>query len=237
VNTVVTESGITFNADESAIAYVTGDELIVRWEDGAAELGEVGDAAPVRLVGGPDCTEGVDRCEVFVNDELGGARVVTNTGASQPVPGDPLSVTDVAEDGRASLITSYTELPEPGSCSSVVAPDTKAEIHGSCDYTFGRFSPDGRLLSASHAFQDGWGDAWHAILFADTGAELARYRPRGGGVMSSVWEDDTHLLITSFEDEQWRVTRLGADGATEVVLGPTPGSDVEPTYAVLGAGF
>ena len=59
MNTVVTESGITFNADESAVAFVTDDALIVRWEDGVADLGEVSGATPVRLVGGPDCTAGV----------------------------------------------------------------------------------------------------------------------------------------------------------------------------------
>ena len=146
-------------------------------------------------------------------------------------------MTDVAEDGRVSMITGYTELPEPGSCSSVVAPGTTTEIHGSCDYTFGSFSPDGELLSATHPYLDGFGMGWLAVLDAVTGAELARYDSGSGGITSSVWEDDDHLLITSWEDGRWQVTRLGSDGATEVVLGPTPGSDVDPAFAVLGRGF
>ena len=78
---------------------------------------------------------------------------------------------------------------------------------------------------------------WLAILDAVTGAELARHEPGSGGITGSVWEDASHLLITSFENEQWRVTRLGVDGSTEIVLGPTPGSDVDAPFAVLGQGF
>lgn len=237
MNTVVTESGITFNAEESAIAYVTDGELIVRWDDGVADLGEVSGATPVRLVGGPDCTTGVATCAVYVNDERGGARVITNTGADPSVAGDPRSVTDVAVDGRVSMVTDHTEVPEPGSCSSVVASGSATEIHGSCDYTFGTFSPDGALLSASHPYLDGFGLGWLAILDAGTGAELTRYESGTGGITSSVWEDDDHVLITSWEEGRWQVTRLASDGATEVVLGPTPGSDVDPTFAVLGQGF
>jgi len=237
LNSAVTESGVTYNVEASAIAYVTDDELIVRWADGVARLGDVGDATPVRLVGGPDCTEGVAQCAVYVNDELGGAHVITNAGARQQVAGDPLRVTDVAEDGRIAMVTSYTEQPEPGSCSSVLTPGTTRQIHSSCDFTYGRFSPDGALLSASHPYLDGFGMGWLAILDAETGGELARYESGSGGITGSVWEDDTHLLVTSWEDGRWRVTRLGSDGSEVVVLGPTRGGDAKPAYAVLGEGF
>jgi hypothetical protein len=227
-NTVVTQSGITFNPDESAIAYVTGGELIVRWEDGVTSLGDVGAAVPVRLVGGPDCTADVAPCRVYVNDELGGSRVVTNAGEAHAVVGDPRRVTDVAADGRVSVITSVTEVPEPGSCSAVTE---------SCAYTYGTFSPDGSLLSATHPYRDGFGDGWRAILDAETGEELARHESGSGGITSSVWEDDTHLLITSYERGRWRVTRLGTDGSTEVVLGPVRGGDLEAPFSVLGEAF
>jgi hypothetical protein len=235
-NTVVTQSGITFNPDESAIAYVADGELIVRWEDGATSLGDVGGATPVRLVGGPDCTGGGEPCRVYVNDERGGSRVITGTTAPGPVAGDPLSLADVAADGRLSMMTSVTDFPEPGSCSTVTTRGG-TPIVDSCEYTYGTFSPDGSLLSGTHPYRDGFGDGWRVILDAATGRELARYESGSGGITSSVWEDDTHLLITSYEDDRWRVTRLGVDGSTEVVLGPVKGGDVDPAYAVVGEAF
>ncbi len=236
VETTQVDSGITYNADESAIAYVTDGELVARWDGGQASFGEQPGTTPVRLVGGPDCTEGVNTCTVYFNTERGDPAVAVNHGAVNDVAGDPVAVTDVAADGRVAMVTGVDELPEPGSCSAVLDQSAGDRVHASCDYTFGRFSPDGSLLSATHPYQDGFGDGWHAILDAETGEELARYEA-AGGITRSVWEDDDHLLITSWEDGEWRVTRLGADGRTEVVLDPRKGKDHEPTYAVLGATF
>jgi hypothetical protein len=236
VETTEIDSGVTYNADESAIAYVTDGELVARWEGGQASFGEQPGATPVRLVGGPDCTEGVNTCTIYFNTERGGSAVAVNHGAVNGVAGDPVAVTDVAEDGRVAMITAVNELPEPGSCSAVFDPASGERVHDTCDHTFGRFSPDGSLLSATHPYRDGFGDGWRSILDAETGEELARYEGEGG-ITRSVWEDDDHLLITSWEEGEWRVTRLGADGTTEVVLGPEKGKDHEPTYAVLGAAF
>lgn len=238
IDSVVTETGITRNAEGSAIAYVTDGELVVRGEDGHTVIGEFGPVVPVRLLGGPDCTDGQSDCIVYFNDETGGApEVATSFGSHNEVPGNPMAVVDVAEDGRISMITDVTDLPEPGSCSAVHDPSSGQEVHSSCDYTFGHFSPDGALLSATHSYQDGFGDGWHAILDADTGKELGRYESGTGGITQSVWEDSSHLLITSWEDGEWKVTRLASDGSTEVVLGPTPGGDFKPSYVVLGRAF
>jgi hypothetical protein len=235
VDSVVLDTGLTQNLDGSAIAYVTDGELVVRWEDGEAGFGSFGPVSPVRLVGGPVCTEGESTCTVYFNDERGDPAVAVNHGAVNGVAGDPRTVTDVAEDGRISMITRVSELPEPGACSAVYDQSAGEQLHGTCDYTFGRFSPDGSLLSATHPYRDGFGDAWRAILDAATGEELARYEPPSGAITSSVWEDDGHLLITSWEEGRWKVTRLGVDGSTEVVLGPARAGQQNPAYAILGA--
>ena len=191
----------------------------------------------MRLVGGPDCAEAVATCSVYVNDELGGTRVVTNTGADERVTESPENVTDVdTEAGLLSVNRPTDANLEPGSCSTLTDRQYGEELQQICDYTYGSISPGGRYLSATHGYQDGFGDGWHAILDARTGKELARYEGEGG-ITRSVWEDDDHLLVTSWEDGKWRVTRLGADGSTEVVLGPEKGKDYEPTYAVLGEAF
>ena len=232
------DSAIAHNSDETAIAYVTHGQLVVRSESGRLELGDVGGDTPVRLVGGPDCANvGSDTCIVYLNEGRGGARLAVDTGASQPVPGDPLSVADVTEDGRISMVTGLKELPEPGSCGRVFDGQSGEEVFATCDYTLGRFSPDGRYLAATHSYRDGFGDGWRAILDAETGAELARYESPSGGITGSVWEDSQHLLITSWEDGEWKVTRLGVDGSTEVVLGPERAGQNHPSYVVLGPRF
>jgi len=237
VGSVTLDSGLTQNLDGSAIAYVTDGELVVRWEDDETEMGSFGPVWPVRLVGGPDCTEGVNTCTVFFNDERGEPAVAVNHGAVNGVAGNPRSVADVTADGRISMITGLNDEPERGACSAVYDQGAGERVHETCDYTYGTFSPDGRLLAATHAYQDGFGDGWRAILDADTGEELARYESPSGGITSSTWEDDEHLLITSWEDGEWKVTRLGADGSADVVLGPTRAGDQDPPYVVLGASF
>ena len=145
---------------------------------------------------------------------------------------DAVAVTDAAVDGRLAVVSSV-DLAAGGACSAILDGTTTAE---SCDFTYGRFSPDGEHLSASPAYESGIGDVFAAILDAD-GQEVARFEPaRGDFVWSSTWEDSSHLLVTTYDyDAGWSVVRLGTDGSQEVALGPSSnGDDVTPAYVVLG---
>jgi hypothetical protein len=221
------------NSDASAVAYVRDDgHVLVESFDGTTtDLGPVGNVQPVSLVGGPDCSA-PGSCAVWFNRGEGGIDVVQNGGPAPARP-DAVAVTDAAVDGRLSVVTSV-DLGAGGACSAVLdGGTTTAE---SCDHTFGRFSPDGRHLSAAPAYESGIGDVFAAILTAG-GEEVARYEPaRGDFVWSSTWEDNDHLLVTTYSyDEGWSVVRLGTDGTQEVALGPsTRGDDVTPAYVVLG---
>ncbi len=236
--TVPLDSGFAHNAEGSAIAYVTRGELVVRSESGVTSFGEVPTGlVPVRLVGGPDCTEGAATCAVYLNDQAEGApRVVTDAGEVNDVAGDPVEVTDAAEDGRIALVTSV-DLSAGGACSAVVASNGGKQLFGTCDHTAGQFSPGGGHLSAAPAYQSGIGDTYAAILDPATGGEVARVEPgRGGFVRDSTWEDAEHLLVTTYSyDEGWSVVRLGVDGSQEVALGPdASGDDMTPSFVVLG---
>lgn len=233
--TVPLDSGIVPNLEGDALAYVSQGTLTIRWEDGATDLGRVGPVQLVRLVGGPDCTLGADDCVVYYNDAET-PRFLNNSGEGAAVSGEPLSVKDADDERRVAMLTEVTD--EPGSCGRVFDQQSQAEAFSTCDYTLGRFSSDGSLLSATQSYEDGFGDAFHAILDSESGAELARYEPgQGGAVYSSVWEDADHLLVLSYEDGAWLVTRLGADGSTEVALPRVEGSQEEPAYVLLGATF
>ena len=236
--TVPLDTGFAPNVEGSAIAYVTRGELVVRSESGVTSFGEVpAGSAPVRLVGGPDCAEQVATCVVYLNDQAEGApRVMTNVGAVNDVAGNPVSVTDAAEDGRIALVTSV-DLSAGGACSAVVASNGGAPLFETCDHTAGRFAPGGAHLSAEPAYQSGIGDTYAAILDAESGDEVARFEPgRGGFVRDSTWEDAEHLLVTTYSyDEGWSVVRLGVDGSREVALGPDDsGDDMTPSLIVLG---
>jgi hypothetical protein len=222
------------NSDASAVAYVRDDgQVLVESFDGTVtELGSAGNVEPIALVGGPDCSA-PGSCAVWFDRGEGGIGVVQNGGPALEVP-DAVAITDAAVDGRLSIVTSV-DLAAGGACSAIIRRG--AEAAESCDHTFGRFSPDGRHLSAAPAYESGIGDVFAAILAAD-GEEVARYEPgRGDFVWSSTWEDNDHLLVTTYAyDGGWSVVRLGVDGTQEVALGPsTRGDDVTPAYVVLGS--
>lgn len=233
--TVPLDSGPVPNLEGDAIAYVSEGELTIRWEEGSTSLGEVGPVEVVRLVGGPDCTLGADDCVVYYNDGQT-PRFLNNSGEGAEVSGSPLSVTDVDDERRTAMLTEVTD--EPGSCGRVFDWQSQEATFTTCEYSLGRFSPDGSHLSATQPYEDGFGDAFHAILDPESGAELARYEAaQGGAVYYSVWEDPEHLLVLSYEDGAWLVTRLGIDGSTETALPPVEGSQEEPAYVLLAATF
>ena len=232
--TVPLDSGLVPNLEGDAMAYVSEGELTIRWEDGLTNLGPVGPVEVVRLVGGPDCTLGADDCVVYYNDGET-PRFLNNSGQGSDVSGGPQSIADVDDQLRVAMLTRVTN--EPGSCGRVYDQRSQGEVFATCAYTLGRFSPDGSHLSATQPYESGFGDTFHAILDAESGSELARYESDQGGVYNSVWEDPEHLLVLSYEDGSWRVTRLGVDGSTETALPPVEGSEEEPAYVLLGATF
>lgn len=229
------DTSLARNAEGSAIAYVTDGELVVRWDSGQTSFGPVAEGLmPVRLVGGPDCTEGVATCAVYLNDELGGApRVITNSGSNQAVAGDPLSIDDVSEDGRVTMTTEIRE-GDLGACGRVYDQTTQTTVFRTCDVTLQLFAPDGQHVSADVAYQDALRD-YVAIIDAQSGEKVAELRGDGSFFNEVVWEDAAHLLAVTFRDgEGWSVTRVGVDGTVETAYGPLPGLPEESPLHLLG---
>ena len=44
---------------------------------------------------------------------------------------------------------------------------------------------------------------------------------------SAVWEDETHVLFTLFQDGKWSIVRMDVDGAMEFAVAPQPGDEME----------
>jgi hypothetical protein len=53
-------------------------------------------------------------------------------------------------------------------------------------------------------------------------------------VASSVWEDDSHLLATTFQGGKWYLVRYGVDGSMEIAAGPVSGDMSESPYVLPG---
>lgn len=231
-DTVALTAGIARNADGTAIAYVTADgELVVEWDGGSSTLASEVTGRPVSLTGEPGCPD--PGCVVHVEDGTSTVAMSSDGGVAD-VPGSPVAVHDAAEDGRVAVLTEVDDF-EPGSCSQVRTPGSETPVFETCDHTPQQFSPGGgEFLSAHEAYLDGIGPGLAAILDAETGEELARFEP-GSHVWGIAWEDAEHLLVVGYDSDGWSVTRLGADGSTERVLGPNDATDeMRPAYVLAG---
>jgi hypothetical protein len=133
--------------------------------------------------------------------------------------------------GLVSGMTSIDEL-EPGSCSAVVVAATGQQRWETCDYTLEAFSPDGHYVIGTDDYHDGLGGTTVAILDATDGTVLVEYTTRDIGFTgSSVWEDSSTVLVTTYQDGLWYVLRLGIDGTVSQALDPVRAGDVDNPWA------
>ncbi len=218
------------NEDHTVIAYIETDgDLVLRWEGGERALGTVGqNAQVVEVAGGPDC--GTDDCRVYLDEFDSDPLVYDADGGTEVVVPDVVSLNGV-EGGKLSVQTSYSDEGSCGGLYDVTLADYQWET---CDYSLFDLSPDAKYVDASHAYLDGFGNAWAAILDADTGKEVARLDPEEAAITTTVWQDPAHLLVTVYDyAEGWSIWRLGVDGESERVLGPGTKSEEHPTYLLV----
>ena len=125
-------------------------------------------------------------------------------------------------------LTAIDELAS-SSCSAVLQPAEAGStpLWGTCKHTLDTFSPNGDYVLASDPFGDGIGAGVIAVYDAHTGALLADRRNTSESLVfynSAVWEDETHVLFTRFEDGQWSMVRMDVDGAMEYAIAPQQGN-------------
>ena len=96
-----------------------------------------------------------------------------------------------------------------------------------CKHTLDTFSPNGDYVLASDTYGDGIGSGVIAVYDAETGELLADRQNTSEGLVfynSAVWEDETHVLFTRFQDGQWSMVRMNVDGAMEYAIAPQKGN-------------
>jgi hypothetical protein len=186
-----------------------------------------------------DCKEGRTTdagCTVYVNTK--GAKVAayytSSHGIVDLVSEEFLNTTAYAGD---RILAGITEISDTGTCS-IVQRDYRQILWETCDHRVLGFSPDGNHVVAAQAYGDGLGDGEFAILDAADGTPLVDLISEGDTfttVMDTRWEDDTHVLIKTFQNGKHALVRISLDGEMEYAVPPVPGEDVDSPF-VLSAG-
>lgn len=222
--------GLATSAGGQVVAWAGTDGTVhvVHADADDLTMPKVPGPGPFDAVGvvGEDCLEGRTTdagCSILVNTTGSRARVylTTSHGIVERLP--YLQATTSFEDVLGGL-TSIDE-NEPGSCSDL-ATIGGDKLWSTCDNTLGVFAPDGRHLVGLPGYLDGFGPNSLDLLDAGTGEPVRSWtwHPAGQGAtyFSEVWEDESHLLAVTYQDQEWAVVRFGLDGSMEYAVAPVP---------------
>jgi hypothetical protein len=231
-----TTGSMAVSPDGTIVGYVTPDGRIMTIGDDGneVEMSRADDGGRVELVGfigSSTCQEGDPEgggCTVFYNvedPETGEQRghYVTSHGIGSPLA-DFLAITGVSVDGRVAGVTSVADA---GSCGALLSRDWGKAEWDTCDYSLGRFSPDGKYLIGLPAYLDGIGSGSIAILDATTGDVVAEWKNTGEDfafINNAVWDTDGTLLATVWEKDSWSLMRMAPDGSLATVLADLGGN-------------
>jgi hypothetical protein len=191
-----------------------------------------GNSIAALISDGATCKEGEggNGCAAFVNS-VDGTRAwsAVSHGLVDRVPG-VISVGDVADGGRMVAMTS---IEDEGSCWGMFEVWEPKPLWQTCEHTLFDFSPSGERILAGPAYLDGFGQGIAAVLDG-TGKVLAEWHSRGhAAILHTIWEDDDHVLVIVFENEQWAVLRLGVDeGSVEIAVPPVPDNGGEGAFVL-----
>jgi hypothetical protein len=149
---------------------------------------------------------------------------------------DTLPVRKLAGVSPDGWLAGTVSASDTGSCSAVFDDDWRQQWR-TCDYTLGRFSPDGRYVIGRPAYLDGLGDGVLVVLDARTGEVLADARPAQGGsafVNDAVWQPDGTVLAAVWDDG-WTLLRLTPEGElTRALADPLPGRPEDAPFVLAG---
>jgi hypothetical protein len=154
---------------------------------------------------------------------------VTHNAAST-ARSEYVKLADVRDDG--GLTAGTTEARDDlTTCSAVETTRTDQPGWTTCGHQMTAFSADGKHLLAMPD-GDGLGPTGLAVYDADKGTKLVDLGVADQGyVRQMVWEDNSHVLATIYQQGQWAIVRIGLDGARQYAVSPvTAQDDVEPPF-------
>jgi hypothetical protein len=124
--------------------------------------------------------------------------------------------------GRGAWTGGITSTSDTGSCSAVLR-GTRTRWT-TCRNALSVISPDRRHLVGTPAYGDGFGPTRLDLLALRTGDRVRSWTPdrrgRSATYFDQVWEDPEHLLVVTFQADEWAIVRLGTDGSMEYAVAP-----------------
>ncbi|NYE37273.1 hypothetical protein F4692_002406 [Nocardioides cavernae] len=171
---------------------------------------------------GEDCKEDgtSNGCTVVVN----GANRAFSTSSHGIV--DRVPRLRQATTGRGRWLGGITSVSDFGSCSAMLRGWTSR--WRTCDNQLSDISPDNRHVLGTPAYADGFGPTALDVLATADGSVVRSFAAARDGSSATyfdeVWEDAAHVLVVTWQDDEWAVVRLGVDGSMEYAVAPRRGS-------------
>lgn len=245
-------SGLAVDDARTAVSFVEPDgDLMTMWDPTAGDDGRTAIASglpvgiivrsPVALLGGPSCLappEG-DGCQVVLNsgDGVTPPRVVGSDGNDAPLVAGDLPALK-AVDASGSLVTVQQSYTDQGSCGGLYDVTSAAYLWSTCDRFLMELSPSGALVATTHAYVDGGGNPFVALVDTGTEREVARLEPASGVVVTQTWLDDETVLAVVMDGTRSSIWRFSTDGTSQQVTPLSGGAKTGPGHVLLtGTGF
>lgn len=160
-------------------------------------------------------------CAVLVNStRRRESWVVSSHGIVDTLPVKAVST------GRGRWTGGITSFSDTGTCSVMMR-----NLHRrwrTCDNMFSDISPDTQRVLGTPAYADGFGPTKLDVLDLRTGKPQHSWistRKATTTYFDEVWEDPTHILVVTYQDEEFAVVRLGLDGSMEYAVAPVADDD------------
>lgn len=177
-----------------------------------------GSTSAVGVVG-EDCKEDEtsNGCTVFVNSLR--RQVSWLTSSHGIVDTTPLRQVSTV---RGRWLGGITKVSDTGTCNAMLRGSRTT--WRTCRNRFSDIAPGNDHVIGIPAYGDGFGPTSLDLLELRTGDRMRSWvadrRGRSATYFDEVWEDPQHLLVVTFQDQEWAVVRLGLDGSMEYAVAP-----------------
>jgi len=226
---VASDFGLSVSHSHDAAAWATQDGQVMVFTAGASAPRRLGDpvSAPQGLRMGPfgadDCVQ--DYCSVFVNVSSNNEQRPWEVAdyATRPfTDGNMKTVADLA----GGIFVGYTKITDFGSCS-VLWGGGEFQGFDTCKHTLTSISPDGSLVLGTPAYPDGFGATDLAMygIHGDLLFQRQSEQKSQASFQPPVWEDDSHVLASFYQDGKWSLVRIASDGTMEYAVPPAAGGE------------